>query len=67
MKAVGIQLQKKTDVTRKEIEEGMQLIKLFRRSSPVAGIMIEAIDYTVSIGLVAYEQESRDNMYELYV
>ena len=49
------------------IADGIQLIELCGGFSPVwAGKIIEAIDYAVPVGVVAYGPESIDSMYRLF-
>ena len=49
------------------VKEGIQLIELCGGFSPVwAWKIIEAIDYKVPVGVVAYGPESIDSMYELF-
>ena len=49
------------------VAEGIQLIELCGGFSPVwAGKIIEAIEYAVPVGVVAYGPESIDSMYRLF-
>jgi hypothetical protein len=49
------------------VSEGIQLIELCGGFSPVwAGKVIEAIDYAVPVGVVAYGAESIDAMHRLF-
>ena len=49
------------------VAEGIQLIELCGGFSPVwAGKIIEAIDYAVPVGVVAYGPESIDSLYRLF-
>jgi hypothetical protein len=49
------------------VAEGIQLIELCGGFSPVwAGKIIEAIDYKVPVGVVAYGPESIDAMHRLF-
>jgi len=49
------------------VAEGIQLIELCGGFSPVwAGRIIEAIDYAVPVGVVAYGPESIDAMHALF-
>jgi hypothetical protein len=49
------------------LSEGIQLIELCGGFSPVwAGKIIEAIEYKVPVGVVAYGPESIDSMYRLF-
>lgn len=49
------------------VAEGIQLIELCGGFSPVwAGKIIEAIDYAVPVGVVAYGPESISGMYRLF-
>ncbi len=49
------------------VSEGIQLIELCGGFSPVAaGRILEAIDYAVPVGVVAYGPESIDSMYRLF-
>ena len=51
----------------KSPEQGIQLIELCGGFSPVwAGKIIEAIDYAVPVGVVAYGPESIGGMYRLF-
>ncbi|MFL1486301.1 DUF6506 family protein [Marinobacter sp. LN3S78] len=52
----------------KLVEDGVQLIELCGGFSPVwVGRVLEAIDYAVPIGVVAYGPESIDKMYKLFL
>jgi 2-keto-3-deoxy-6-phosphogluconate aldolase len=54
-------------VAQKMVKDGIQLIELCGGFSPVwAGKIIEAIDYAVPVGVVAYGPESIDAMYRLF-
>lgn len=68
MKVVGVQdAEEGIEVAKKMVEEGIQLIELCGGFSPVwAGKIIEAIEYAVPIGVVAYGPESIDGMHELF-
>lgn len=68
MKVVGVSHPEKgIAVARKMVEEGIQLIELCGGFSPVwAGKIIEAIEYAVPVGVVAYGPESIDSMYRLF-
>jgi hypothetical protein len=49
------------------VSEGVQLIELCGGFSPVwAGKIIEAIDYAVPVGVVAYGPESIEGMHRLF-
>jgi hypothetical protein len=49
------------------VSEGVQLIELCGGFSPVwAGKIIEAIEYQVPVGVVAYGPESIDGMHALF-
>ena len=57
MKVVGV----------KSPEQGIQLVELCGGFGPVwAGKIIEAIDYAVPVGVVAYGPESISGMYRLF-
>lgn len=68
MKVVGVTHARDGVAAAKEmIAEGIQLIELCGGFSPVwAGKIIEAIDYAVPVGVVAYGPESIDAMYRLF-
>lgn len=68
MKVVGVSSPDKAiDVAQVMVQEGIQLIELCGGFSPVAaGKVIEAIDYAVPVGVVAYGPESIDSMYKLF-
>lgn len=68
MKVVGVSRpQDGIGVAKKMVAEGIQLIELCGGFSPVwAGKIIEAIDYAVPVGVVAYGPESIDSMHELF-
>ncbi len=54
-------------VAQQMVKDGIQLIELCGGFSPVwAGKIIEAIDYAVPVGVVAYGPESIDSMYRLF-
>ena len=54
-------------VAKAMVAEGIQLIELCGGFSPVwAGKIIEAIDYAVPVGVVAYGPESIDAMHALF-
>lgn len=54
-------------VAQQMVAEGIQLIELCGGFSPVwAGRIIEAIEYAVPVGVVAYGPESIDAMYKLF-
>jgi len=55
------------EAARQMVQEGVQLIELCGGFSPVwAGRIIEAIDYAVPVGVVAYGPESIDAMHRLF-
>ena len=55
------------EVAKQMVKDGVQLIELCGGFSPVwAGKIIEAIDYAVPVGVVAYGPESIDSMYKLF-
>lgn len=68
MKVVGVSHPEEgIQVAIDMVKEGIQLIELCGGFSPVwAGKIIEAIDYKVPVGVVAYGPESIDSMYELF-
>lgn len=68
MKVVGVSSPEQgIEVAKDMVAEGIQLIELCGGFSPVfAGKIIEAIDYAVPVGVVAYGPESIDSMYELF-
>ena len=54
-------------VAKQMVKDGIQLIELCGGFSPVwTGKIIEAIDYAVPVGVVAYGPESIDAMYRLF-
>lgn len=68
MKVVGVtHPEQGIDVARNMVAEGIQLIELCGGFSPVwAGKIIEAIEYAVPVGVVAYGPESIDAMHALF-
>lgn len=68
MKVVGVREPSEGIAAAKDmVAEGIQLIELCGGFSPVwAGKVIEAIDYKVPVGVVAYGPESIDAMYRLF-
>jgi 2-keto-3-deoxy-6-phosphogluconate aldolase len=68
MKVVGVKhASEGVEVAKQMVAEGIQLIELCGGFSPVwAGKIIEAIDYAVPVGVVAYGPESIDAMYRLF-
>jgi Family of unknown function (DUF6506) len=68
MKVVGVkQASEGVEIAKQMVAEGIQLIELCGGFSPVwAGKIIEAIDYAVPVGVVAYGPESIDSMYRLF-
>ena len=68
MKVVGVRHPQDGVAAAKEmVAEGIQLIELCGGFSPVwAGKIIEAIDYAVPVGVVAYGPESIDAMHRLF-
>ena len=68
MKVVGVSSPAEgIDVAKAMVAEGVQLIELCGGFSPVwAGKIIEAIEYKVPVGVVAYGPESIDSMYALF-
>jgi hypothetical protein len=68
MKVVGVsEASEGIAVAKDMVAEGIQLIELCGGFSPVwAGKIIEAIDYKVPVGVVAYGPESIDSMFRLF-
>ena len=68
MKVVGVDNPEKgIEVAKSMVKDGIQLIELCGGFSPVwTGKIIEAIDYAVPVGVVAYGPESIDAMYRLF-
>jgi hypothetical protein len=68
MKVVGVrQASEGIAVAKEMVAEGIQLIELCGGFSPVwAGKIIEAIEYKVPVGVVAYGPESIDSMHRLF-
>ncbi len=68
MKVVGVaRPEQGIAVAKAMVAEGIQLIELCGGFSPVwAGKIIEAIDYAVPVGVVAYGPESIDSMHALF-
>jgi 2-keto-3-deoxy-6-phosphogluconate aldolase len=68
MKVVGVKSPEQgIQAAREMVAEGIQLIELCGGFSPVwAGKIIEAIDYAVPVGVVAYGPESIGGMYRLF-
>jgi 2-keto-3-deoxy-6-phosphogluconate aldolase len=68
MKVVGVKNPEQgIEVAKEMVKEGVQLIELCGGFSPVwAGKIIEAINYAVPVGVVAYGPESIDAMHELF-
>ena len=68
MKVVGVSSPSEgIAVAQEMVAEGIQLIELCGGFSPVwAGKIIEAIDYKVPVGVVAYGPESIDAMFHLF-
>ena len=68
MKVVGVSHPEQGIVAAKAmVTEGIQLIELCGGFSPVwVGKIIEAIEYAVPVGVVAYGPESIDAMYKLF-
>ena len=68
MKVVGVRAAADGIAAAKEmVAEGIQLIELCGGFSPVwAGKIIEAIDYAVPVGVVAYGPESIDALSRLF-
>lgn len=68
MKVVGVSKPEEgVAVAKQMLAEGIQLIELCGGFSPVwAGKVIEAIDYKIPVGVVAYGPESIDSLYRLF-
>lgn len=68
MKVVGVQKPEQgVQVAKDMVAEGIELIERCGGFSPVwAGRIIEAIDYAVPVGVVAYGPESISGMYRLF-
>jgi hypothetical protein len=68
MKVVGVSRPEQgIEVAKQMVRDGIQLIELCGGFSPVwAGRIIEAIEYAVPVGVVAYGPESIDKMYALF-
>lgn len=68
MKVVGVSHPEQgIAVAQQMVADGIQLIELCGGFSPVwAGRIIEAIEYAVPVGVVAYGPESIDAMYKLF-
>lgn len=68
MKVVGVKSPEQgIEVARQMVAEGIQLIELCGGFNPVwAGKIIEAINYAVPVGVVAYGPESIDAMHALF-
>lgn len=68
MKVVGVtHPEQGVAVAQQMVSEGIQLIELCGGFSPVwAGKIIEAINYAVPVGVVAYGPESIDSMHKLF-
>lgn len=68
MKVVGVaKPEQGIEEARKMVKEGIQLIELCGGFSPVwAGKIIEAIEYAVPVGVVAYGPEAIDSMHQLF-
>lgn len=68
MKVVGVTDPKDgIEAAKQMVKEGIQLIELCGGFSPVwAGKIIEAIEYAVPVGVVAYRPESIDGMHRLF-
>lgn len=68
MKVVGVREPSEGITAAKDmVAEGIQLIELCGGFSPVwAGKVIEAIEYKVPVGVVAYGPESIDAMHRLF-
>jgi len=68
MKVVGVKSPEQgIEVAKQMVAEGIQLIELCGGFSPVwAGKIIEAINYAVPVGVVAYGPESIDSMHALF-
>ena len=70
MKCVGVDMahpEQAIEVAKHLVAEGVQAIELCGGFSPVwAGKIIEAINYAVPVGVVAYGPESIDSMHKLF-
>ncbi len=68
MKVAGVTDPKDgIEAAKQMVKEGVQLIELCGGFSPVwAGKIIEAIEYAVPVGVVAYGPESIDGMHRLF-
>ncbi|MCB1309315.1 MAG: hypothetical protein KDK30_14080 [Leptospiraceae bacterium] len=68
MRVIGVRHPEEgIEAARSLVSDGYQLIELCGGFSPVwAGKIIEAIDYAVPVGVVAYGPESINSMYELF-
>ncbi len=68
MKVVGVRhASEGVEAAKEMVAEGIQLIELCGGLSPVwAGKIIEAIEYAVPVGVVAYGPESIDGMHRLF-
>jgi Family of unknown function (DUF6506) len=68
MKVVGVaEASEGIAAAKAMVSEGIQLIELCGGFSPVwAGKVIEAIEYAVPVGVVAYGPESIDKMFHLF-
>lgn len=68
MKVVGVsEASEGIAVAKEMVAEGIQLIELCGGFSPVwAGKIIEAIEYKIPVGVVAYGPESIDSMFRLF-
>jgi 2-keto-3-deoxy-6-phosphogluconate aldolase len=68
MKVVGVKsAEQGIEVAKQMVADGIQLIELCGGFSPVwAGKIIEAINYAVPVGVVAYGPESIDSMHRLF-
>ena len=68
MTVVGVaSAEQGIEVAKQMVKDGIQLIELCGGFSPVwAGKIIEAINYAVPVGVVAYGPESIDAMYKLF-
>lgn len=68
MKVVGVKHPEQgIEVAKEMVANGIQLIELCGGFSPVwAGKIIEAINYAVPVGVVAYGPESIDAMHALF-
>ena len=69
MKVVGVSHPEQGIIeAKKMVAEGIQLIELCGGFSPVwVGKIIEAIEYAVPVGVVAYGPESINSMYKLFL